>query len=331
MPVVLITPEAMVHKQAPHVDMLKDAGFDIAYPRNPTFTRGHSSVEETIDELSVCDGLMAGGEYISNTVLDSLPKLRVIARFGVGYDRVDVAAATAHNVVLTITPTANHAAVAEHALMLLLAAAKRLPFNDRSARAGEWPMQPTYPVRGTTVGIFGLGRIGRSFAVRVRALGAKVIATETYPDETFVRENEIELVDFDTLLARSDYISIHCPVNDDTRGRFDRAAFEKMKPSSVLVNTARGALVVESDLIDALQSGHLRGAGLDCYEQEPPSSDNPLFRMIQVVCTPHCAGGDLQSQEDMGVESADCIIKLRAGEWPADAVVNSELRETWKW
>ncbi len=331
MPVVLITPEVMLNKPAPYVDMLKGAGFSIAYPKNPTFTRGHCSVEETIDELSVCDALIAGGEFISKQVLQSLPKLRVIARFGVGYDRIDVTAVTNHNVVLTITPTANHEAVAEHALMLLLAAAKRLTFNDRSARAGEWPMVPSYPVRGSTVGILGLGRIGRSFAVRVRALGVKLIATEKYPDDAFVGENEVQLVDFDTLLSRSDYLSIHCPINDETRGIFDKAAFTKMKRNSVLVNTARGGLVVETELIAALQSGHLRAAGLDCYEQEPPSSDNPLFKMDQVVCTPHSAGGDLKSQEDMGIESADCIIKLQAGQWPAVAVVNSEVQAEWIW
>ena len=330
MPVVLITPEVMLHKDTSYVAMLNEAGFDVAYPNNPTFTRGLCSVEETIGELSVCDGVIAGGKVFSRNVLAALPRLRVIARSGVGYDKVDVAAATEHNVVLTITPTANHESVAEHALMLLLAAAKRLTFNDRKARAGEWPMQPSHPVRGTTIGILGLGRIGRSFAVRARALGVQLVATETYPDEEFVQAHDIALVDFETLLARSDYLSIHCPLNDETRGKFDKAAFAKMKPNSTLVNTARGGIVVESELIAALESGHLRGAGLDCFEQEPPSPDNPLFQMEHVVCTPHIAGSDDKSQDDMGIEAADCIIKLHAGEWP-DAVINRELQDGWKW
>ena len=222
-------------------------------------------------------------------------------------------------------------AVAEHAVMLLLAAAKRLTFNNRMARAGEWPMLASFPVRGTTVGILGLGRIGRSFAVRVRALGVKLIATESYPQQDFVRENGIELVDFGELLARSDFLSIHCPLNDETRGRFDKSAFAKMKPNCILVNTARGGIVVESELIAALAGGRLRGAGLDCFEREPPSPDNPLFQMDQVVCTPHIAGSDQKSQEDMGIEAADCIIKLQAGAWPAAAVVNRELQDGWKW
>jgi phosphoglycerate dehydrogenase-like enzyme len=331
MPVVLITPERMLHVPGPHVDMLQTAGFDVAYPKNPIFTRGHCSVPETIDELSVCCAVIAGGEVFSEAVLAGLPALRVIARCGVGYDRVDVAAATRHDVVLTITPTANHESVAEHALMLLLAVAKRLPFNDRQARGGKWPMQPSFPVRGTTIGILGLGRIGRSFAVRARALGAKLIATEVAADPAFVRDQGIELVDFETLLARSDYLSIHCPLTADTRGRFDKAAFTRMKPGSVLINTARGGIVVESELIAALQSGHLRGAGLDCFEHEPPSPDNPLFQMEQVVCTPHIAGSDTRSQQDMANEAADCIIRLASGEWPESAVVNRELRGRWQW
>ena len=331
MPVVLITPEIMLHKTVPCLEMLKSAGFEVAYPRNLAFTRGHCSVEETIDELSVCDALIAGGEYISQEVFSALPNLRVIARAGVGYDRIDVAAATEHGVVLTITPTANHEAVAEHALMLLLAASKQLSFNDRQARAGKWPKQVSYPVRGATVGILGLGRIGQSFSLRVRGLGVTIIATEKYPNEAFVLENEIELVDFDTLLARSDYLSIHCPINEETLGIFDGEAFGKMKPHSILVNTARGGIVVESDLVAALKNGRLRAAGLDCFEQEPPSSDNPLFQLEQVVCTPHIAGSDLKSQDDMGIESADCITKLYSGQWPAAAVVNGELQNRWKW
>jgi phosphoglycerate dehydrogenase-like enzyme len=275
--------------------------------------------------------VIAGGEVFSEEVLAALPGLRVIARSGVGYDRVDVAAATRHDVVLTITPTANHESVAEHALMLLLAVAKRLTFNDRQARGGKWPMQPSFPVRGTTIGILGLGRIGRSFAVRARALGATLIATDVAADRDFAREQGIELVDFDTLLARSDYLSIHCPLSAETQGRFDRAAFARMKPGSALINTARGGIVVESELIAALQSGHLRGAGLDCFEREPPSPDNPLFQMEQVVCTPHIAGSDTRSQQDMASEAADCIIQLYCGRWPEAAVVNRELSGRWQW
>jgi phosphoglycerate dehydrogenase-like enzyme len=331
MPTALITPENLLHEDGPYVANLKDAGFEVAFPREKTFTRGLCGEQETIEQLSICDALIAGGEHLTESVLAALPRLRVIARSGVGYDRVDVAAATARKIAVTITPTANHESVAEHAMMLLLGVAKSIVVNDQHSRAGRWPMPTTQPVRGRTCGIFGLGRIGRSFAVRAKAMGMRVIATEMYPDEDFVAQHGIELVDFDALLSSSDYLSIHCPVTEETTRLFKKDVFAKMKPGSVFINTARGALVVEADLYDALQSGHLLGAGTDVYEQEPPSADNPLFQLDNIICTPHCASADWRSQEDMGIEAADCIIKLHRGLWPKGAVVNPVLESDWSW
>ena len=332
MPVVLITPEPMLRqRQGPHVKMLEETGFQIVYPQDPTFTRGLMSPQQTREQLSVCDAVIAGGERFSRDVLAGLPRLRVIARLGVGYERVDIAAATECGIAVTITPTANHEAVAEHTLMLLLAVAKRLPFGQRALRSGKWPMQSTRPVRRTTLGILGLGRIGRSLAIRARALGMTVIATEPAPDAAFVRQQGLELVDFDALLARADHLSIHCPLNEATRGLFNAAALARMKPGSVLINAARGGLVVERDLIASIESGHLAGAGLDCFEQEPPSPSNRLFEMDQVVCTPHIAANDTLSQFDMAIEAARCIKRLYQGQWPRGAVVNDELQDRFKW
>lgn len=331
MPTALITPENLLHEDGPYVNSLEEAGFDVIFPKERTFTRGLCSEAETIEQLSICDALIAGGEKMTANVIAALPKLRVIARSGVGYDRVDVAAATQHRVAVTITPTANHESVAEHAMMLLLSVAKNIVVNDAHSRAGRWPMPTTQPVRNRTCGILGLGRIGRSFAVRAKAMGMNVIATEMYPNEEFVQQHGIELVDLDTLLAKSDYLSIHCPVTDETTGMFNKDTFGKMKQGSVFINTARGALVVETDLLEALQSGHLLGAGIDVYEQEPVSADNPLLKLDNIVCTPHCASADWRSQEDMGIEAADCIIKLNQNEWPEGAVVNNELQSAWKW
>jgi phosphoglycerate dehydrogenase-like enzyme len=189
----------------------------------------------------------------------------------------------------------------------------------------------TAPIRGKTLGLFGLGRIGRSTAIRGRAMGMTVIATETYPDLAFARQHAIELVDFETLLAHSDYLSLHCPHNDQTDRMFNRSVFAKMKRGSVLINTARGRLVVEADLLAALQQGHLAGAGLDVFEKEPAVADNPLFSLKNVVLSPHIAGADKLSQENMAIEAAECIVKLSGGEWPAGAVVNDELKGAWKW
>jgi D-3-phosphoglycerate dehydrogenase/(S)-sulfolactate dehydrogenase len=331
MPVALITPELMRHKPAPYVDILRAGGFEVRYSKDPFFTRGLGSEQQTIDEYRGVSAAIAGGEHITPGVLAALPELRVVARAGVGFDRVDVPACTRHGVVVTITPTANHEAVAEHALALIFAFAKRIVVGDKATRAGQWPRDLLRPIRGQTLGLLGLGRIGRSTAVRAKLLGMNVIATEKYPNESFVRANAIELVDFDTLLARSDYLSVHCPLNDETRGLLNRQAFAKMKPGSVLVNTSRGGTVVEADLVAALRSGHLGGAALDVFEQEPPARDNPLFAIDNVVLSPHIAGTDTRSMEDMGIECAQCIVKLHRGEWPEGAVVNEELRGRWRW
>ena len=331
MPVALITPEAQINKPAPYVDMLRDAGFEVAYPKDTTFTRGLVSEAATIEQLSICDAIIAGGEHFTENVFANLPKLRVVARSGVGYDRVDVPAATKHGVPITITPNGNYEAVAEAAFTLMFSVAKSVVQFDDSMRDGKWDRKLTRPLRGTTLGIVGLGRIGRAVATRGKALGMRVIAAEMYPNQAFVDEHQIELVDLDRLLAESDYVSVHCPLNDETRGMFNEQVFRKMKPGCIFVNTARGGLVVEKDLVAALESGHLTGAGLDVFEQEPPSTDNPLLKLNNVVLAPHVGGEDTLASEMMGVEAADCIIKLYQGTWPEGAVVNDELRDGWKW
>ena len=332
MATVLITPESvLLLKDGDHITLLRDAGFEIAFPNNTLLTRGHLSEEETIEELSGADAVIAGGECFTPTILEGLPKLRVIARSGVGYDRVDVAAATERGVVLTITPTANFECVAEHAIGFLFAVFRETLVSDAHARAGRWPMQPLRAVRGSTLGIVGLGRIGRAVAIRAKALRMTVIATEKYPDDAFLSEHGIELVDLDPLLERSDVVSLHCPLNEETTGLFDRNVFAKMKPGSVLINTARGQLVVEKDLYEALRSGHLSAVGLDVFEEEPPSSDNPLFTLENCVFSPHNGGVDNLSNCDMPREAAECIVKLHRGEWPEGAVVNDSLKGKWTW
>jgi len=331
MPTVLITPEILIDVNGPWVPMLEQAGFDLQHPADRTFTRGLSSEEQSIETLKHADAVIAGGEHFTRTVLAGLPKLRVIARCGVGFDRVDVEAATELGIPVTITPTANHESVAEQAFALLFGVAKSLVVNDQQTRAGNWRLTLSEPIRGKTFGVFGLGRIGRSAAVRAVGMGMPVIATETYPNAEFVRKHGIELVDFETLLARSDYLSIHCPLTEETSGLFNRDVFAKMKQGSVLINTARGKIVVEADLIRALQDGPLRGAGLDVFEVEPAKADNPLFQLDNVVISPHLAGTDTASIEAMAVEAADCILQLFRGEWPSEAVLNGTLRESWKW
>lgn len=327
----MFTPEALVCVPGRWVELLTEAGFEVRYPDDRTFTRGLFGSEETIRVLQNATAVIAGGEHFTPEVIAALPRLRVIARAGVGYDRVNVSAATARGIAVTITPTANHESVAETVFALIFAIAKGVIVNDANVRAGRWDSRSTEPVRSKTLGLFGLGRIGRSTAIRGRAMGMQVLATETQPDRSFAERHGIELVDFESLLAKSDYLSVHCPLNDHTRGMFNTSVFTRMKLGSVFVNTARGGLVVESDLHQALMSGRLSAAGLDVFEQEPTPIDNPLLQLKNVVLFPHLGGADKLSQSNMAIEAAECIIRLSRNEWPEGAVVNDELRSRWKW
>ena len=159
----------------------------------------------------------------------------------------------------------------------------------------------------------------------------KVIATEKYPDQAFVEQHGIELIDLDALLARSHYVSLHCPLSEETRGLIDRQRLARMRPDGVLINTARGGLVVEEHLLEALTSGQLRAAALDVFEREPAGTDNSLFQLDNVVISSHTAGTDTLSMENMGIEAAQCIIELSRGRWPDEAAVNGELKSSWTW
>lgn len=325
MPVVVITTEPMFHKPGPHVDMLSREGFEIRYPSQAVLT----TESETIDALAGLPAVIAGGELYTEAVFAALPELRVVSRYGVGFDRVDVEAATRHGVVVTITPQGNHASVAEHAMALLLAVTRSIVRNDVDARRGVWLKEPLMPLRGKTLGIIGYGRVGRSVATRAAAFGLEVLAYDKYvPDTAF---DGAERVTLDDLLARSGIVSLHAPSNDETRGMIDQSFLSRMKRGCILINTARGELVVEDDLIAALRSGQVAGAGLDVLCAEPPPDDHALFTLDNVVISPHVAANDIQALDDMGVEAAQNVIDLARGEWPGHAVLNEEVKARWSW
>ena len=316
---------------APFLKLLDEAGFEVRFSSNADFSTGTCSTEEAIAELDGASAVIAWADRYPRNLIESLNGLRVIARAGVGFDSVDIHAATGCNIVVTVTPTANHAAVAEHTVALLFAVARKIISSDRSVRKGEWADVSMVPLRGNTLGIVGLGRIGRDVAVRALGLDMRVIANEKFPDEEFVAEHGIELMELDELWGRSDFVTLHCPLSEETRGLINRRSLGMMKPGAFFINTARGGLVVEEDLIEALQSGRMAGAGLDVLEKEPADPDNSLFKLDNVVLSPHHAGSDRLAVENMGIEAAQCIISLSRGEWPEGAVVNRELKGKWQW
>jgi D-3-phosphoglycerate dehydrogenase len=320
---VLICTEAIREMPGPHLDRLHAAGFEEAYPSQvQLFTEA-----ETIRELTGFDAVIASGEPYTDRVMAALPQLRVISRNGVGYDRVDTAAATRHGLPVTITPTANHEAVAEQAFAMMLAVARQVVSGANDCRAGHWRRRKVFiPLRGSTLGIVGLGRIGCSVASRAKAFKMRVIAYDLFPNRAFADQCGIELVDLETLYRESDFVSLHAPSTPETIDMINRRSLALMKPGSVLINAARGSLVNEDDLLEALNSGHLAGAALDVFKVEPPPADHPLLAHENVVASAHLASFDTQAREDMAVAAAQNIIDLMNGVWPEGSVVNPEVR-----
>jgi D-3-phosphoglycerate dehydrogenase len=326
MPKVLIAPAALASGRGPFAQVLCSAGFELTYPSHGAPLRA----DEVVGLLQGVSAVVASSEPYTREVLESAPGLRVIARAGVGYDAVDVAAATERGIAVTITPGTNQDAVAELTFALLLGVAKHLTANHAAIRAGRWPRSPTVPVRGRTLGVAGLGRIGQAVALRGLAFGMRVLAYDPVPNRAFADRHGVTLVPLDRLLTESDFLSLHVPLMPETRHLINRRTLAQMKPTAYLINTARGGLVCEADLLDALRNRRLAGAGLDVFETEPPGK-NPLFELDNVVMSPHVGGVDSQSMSDMAVSAAEAIVGLSKGEWPAEKVVNPEVRSKFRW
>ncbi|MCI0738049.1 MAG: phosphoglycerate dehydrogenase [Gemmataceae bacterium] len=326
MPKVLIVPVTLAGVGGPYVKVLQDAGFELVYA-----TQGRQLTEdELLAYLPGINASIAGSEPYTRRVLQTHPQLRVIARSGVGFDAVDLEAACDCNVAVTITPNTNQDAVAEHTFLLMLALAKNLIPQHQGTVAGGWPRQANLPLRGRVLGIGGLGRIGKATAIRGACFGMKLLAYEPFPDHAFAKQYGITYVSWEELLRQSDYLSLHMPANKESRHIINKKALALMKPSAFLVNTARGSLVNEPDLVDALRAGTIAGAGIDVFEREPPGN-HPLFHMSNVVITPHSAGVDLQSRDDMALSAATAIVSLMKGEWPAEKVVNAQIKDKFRW
>jgi phosphoglycerate dehydrogenase-like enzyme len=326
MPKVLISPMTLAKVEAQFVHTLRNAGFELVYPDKPQ----QYVEDELIVALKGINASLAGSEPYTDRVLAANPQLRVIARVGVGYDAVDVPASTARGVAVTIAPNTNQDAVAEHTFCLLLGLVKHVIPQHLGTCAGKWPRGTNLPLRQRTLGIAGLGRIGKSVALRGEAFGMKLLAYEPYPDKQFAADHRIELVPFEQLLAESDFVSLHLPMTAASKHLINKMTLALMKPTAFLVNTARGGLVCEADLIDALRAKKLAGAGLDVFEEEPPGK-SPLFEMENVLVTPHAAGVDLQSRDDMALSAAEAIVDLSRGGWPAEKIVNPEVKGKYKW
>jgi D-3-phosphoglycerate dehydrogenase / 2-oxoglutarate reductase len=326
MPRILVTPAVYRSGQGPWRDVLDAAGFEVVIPPDDC-TQVPPSV--FLRHLQGIDGTLASIERYDETIFAG-SRLRAVARVGVGYDAIDVPAATQHGVVVTITPGTNEHSVAEQAIALITAVFRDTARRDREVRNGIWRRDCPRRLSGNTIGLVGLGRIGKAMVPRCKGLGLKVLGYDPFANPNWAAENQVELCSFEQLLARSDIVSLHMPCTRETTDLMNASTFARMKPGAVLINTSRGGLVDEDALAESLVSGHLFGAGLDVSKVEPLPADSSLRRLENVVFAPHLGGIDQDALDAMGRLAAQCLVDLLSGRWPEPCVVNPESKSAWQ-
>ncbi|MDQ7859999.1 MAG: D-glycerate dehydrogenase [Armatimonadota bacterium] len=286
--------------------------------------------EVLLRQAAGADGLISLlTDPIDGALLDAAPRLRVVSNYAVGFDNIDVAAATARGVVVTNTPGVLTETVADFAMALMLATARRLVEADRYTRAGQWkswmPMLLLGPdVHHATLGLVGLGRIGAAVARRARGFAMTVLYHDVVRREDLEAELGLGYVPLEDLLRRADFVSIHTPLLPETRHLIGAAQFALMKPTAILINTARGPIVDQRALYEALRTGRIAGAGLDVFEIEPVAADEPLLRLDNVVVAPHIASASVETRTQMALMAVDNLLAALDGRRPPN-LVNPEV------
>ena len=297
--------------------ILADAGHELRFEGNAV------SVDEVVAAVAGADAVLNCYAKMPGDVIRTLDRCRIIARYGIGLDTIDMDAANERGIVVTNVPDYCIDEVSDHALSLALVLARGVALLDRRVRAGSWTptdARPLHRIRGRTFGLVGFGRIARVLAVKAAALGYEVVATDPYVADGAVRDAGVEPLSFDELLARADVVSLHLPLTDESRHLIGPEALAKMRPGALLVNTSRGPLLDTSALHDALASGHLGGAALDVLEHEPPAPDDPLVHRDDVVITPHAGFYSEESLRELQRKAVDQVVDALAGRRPRYAV-----------
>jgi phosphoglycerate dehydrogenase-like enzyme len=320
---VLVGPNPLRQFEDAFRPALEAAGYEVVFPRR----HAQMTLAELRDQLPGCVGSLAGSEPYTRDVLAEAKAagLRCVSRAGVGYDGVDIAAATDLGIPVCYAPGTNHEAVGEFALALMLALVKSLLPQDAGVRRGEWPRRAYLPLRGQTLAVFGLGRTGKATARRARAFDMTVLAVDPVWDAEFADTSGVRRATPAEAFAEADIVSLHVPLTPDTRHLIRAETIAAMKPTAFVVNTSRGPTVHEADLAAALTAGRLAGAGLDVFADEPLPADSPLRAAPNCLLTAHTAGVDRQSLQDMARVGADALIRVLRGERPMELTVNPEV------
>jgi D-3-phosphoglycerate dehydrogenase len=278
-----------------------------------------AAVEDILAVARDADALIVCYAKLPGDLIGQLVRCKVIGRTGLGVDNIDLPAARERNIVVTYVPDYCMAEVSDHAMALLLALARKVPFANTMVQAGRWEMAAMAPIHrlsGQTLGLVGFGNIPRALVPKAKAFGLRVVAYDPFVARDAFAAFGVEEVGFDELLASSGFFSIHAPLTPRTRGMFNANAFAKMKAGARLINTARGPLVEEKALIAALDSGHLGGAALDVVETEPPTKDSPLIGRSNVVLTPHSAFYSVEALEELQTKCATDVARVLSGQPP---------------
>jgi D-3-phosphoglycerate dehydrogenase len=268
------------------------------------------------------DGVLVTYAKIGAEAIRQMKRCRIISRFGIGVDNVDISAATDAGIVVTRVPDYCIDEVSDHTLALLLAVARKIPLANFLVHSGRWELSATVPIhrlRGSTLGLVGFGRIPQLVAPKAAAFGLKVITSDPYVSPEVLARAGVERCDFAELVKRSDYISLHTPLLEETHHLFNADVFRNMKPTAYLINTARGPIIDEHALADALDRGQLAGAALDVLSQEPPTG-SPLFGRSNVILTPHMSFYSDESLVDLQVKAAEEVVRAMSGEGPRNPV-----------
>jgi D-3-phosphoglycerate dehydrogenase len=287
-----------------------------------------AQIKEEEELIRVCkdaDGLLNQYALLTRKVLEKIPKCKVIGRYGVGIDSVDLKAATDLGIIVANVPDYCVDEVADQALSMILALIRKTVFFDQKVKSDQWDFRqgrPIHRIKGKTLGLIGSGRIGLEVAKRISAFGVRVITFDPYLQKT---PEGIELMDFDTVLKESDFISIHCPLNESTRHLLGEKEFQKMEKKPLVINTSRGPIIDEVALIQALTKRQVSGAGLDVLEKEPPDPQNPLLKMENVIIAPHISFYSEESISELKWRTAENVSSVLLGKWPR-SVVNQEVK-----
>ncbi|MGE5619487.1 MAG: phosphoglycerate dehydrogenase [Sphingomonadaceae bacterium] len=313
-PRVLIT-SVFLHEGG-DVDLrLRAAGIEPVYKH----WRGERTEDELIDFLQGIDGAIVAGDRFTPRVMDAAPQLKVISRTGVGYDAIDVPAATKRGIVVCNTPGVNRHAVAEYTFALILACSRHLEKNLAEVRKGGWARFEGIDLAGRTLGIVGMGTIGREVAQRARAFEMRILAHDIYHDIQFAEEHQVTYVPLEQLLRESDFVTLHCFLNDRSRHLMNAERLAMMKPTAYLINTSRGGVVDSQALYQALKERRIAGAALDVFEEEP-LGESPLRELDNLCMSPHAAGVSSDARALSGMTAAENAIRVLKGERPIHTV-----------